>query len=410
MQKVILFFLLSLCSASAAIRSISGNIGFDSNSDNVYEAILDVTGMGIGTNTPSANLHVVGNAIVSGTLAIGSASGGANLHINGSIAYHSTSVSDNTSLPEEGGSSIVLANTSSGNLFLDLPYAGNVTGRIISIKKISASNDLIVTAGSNLIDSNTYLKFSENTTSLQSVKMVSDGVQWKILYSDTSSEIASGNLVGWWKLDETSLGTVTDSSGQGLHGTHTGMISDNVGVAGKLDRCIFLNSDTTADYVNMGNSVNTAGWSAISAMAWVNPRRIPTLNSGQVVSNYEATVTGGFYLGTDESSGQHSVAAGVSTDSGQAWRRDGVIASANVWSHIAMTYDTINGLKVYLNGEQDPTVHVANGSLKNVATGDIRLGQNATFQYPFDGYVDDVRIYSKALTRAEILTIMGNGQ
>ena len=56
----------------ADVKGDSGTIRFDSNSDRNPEMILNSTGLGIGI-TPTANLHVSSNAILSGDLKIGGA-------------------------------------------------------------------------------------------------------------------------------------------------------------------------------------------------------------------------------------------------------------------------------------------------------------------------------------------------
>lgn len=193
--------------------------------DNQAEMTLNNTGLGIGI-TPSANLHVNGNAIVTGQVFIGGSSGSSNLNINGSMGYGFQTVSFNATLEE---SSTVLADSSSDNITLTLPYAGNVTGRIYAIKKTQVSNTVEIRGGGNAIDDNHHAILSAGN--MDSISVVSDGIQWYTLErsggvttwspsllnlslwydsSDNATVLAgaSGNVYQW-----------NDKSGNGRHAT-----------------------------------------------------------------------------------------------------------------------------------------------------------------------------------------------
>ena len=113
------------------VKSTTGQILFDVNGDTVGEAFLNSTGLGLGV-TPASNLHVMGNAIISQNLSIGGVSGSSNLNLHGTLSMAVQSVSANAILSNY---SIILADSSSSNITLTLPYAGNVVGREYWIKK-----------------------------------------------------------------------------------------------------------------------------------------------------------------------------------------------------------------------------------------------------------------------------------
>ena len=82
MRIILLFLLISPLFLNADIKSTSGEIEFDVQSDQQAELTLNSTGLGIGTS-PSGNLHVNGNSILSDQVYIGEATGSSNLNING---------------------------------------------------------------------------------------------------------------------------------------------------------------------------------------------------------------------------------------------------------------------------------------------------------------------------------------
>src|SRR6185436_14889938 len=71
----------------------------------------------------------------------------------------------------------------------------------------------------------------------------------------------------------------------------------------------------------------------------------------------------------------------------------------NAWSHLATTYDG-STLRLYVNGTQVAS-QAASGSL-TVSTGALKIGGNAIWPEWFAGRIDEVRVYNRALTAAEI--------
>ena len=73
--------------------------------------------------------------------------------------------------------------------------------------------------------------------------------------------------------------------------------------------------------------------------------------------------------------------------------------ATNMWTHLAATFDGSN-LRFYVNGGLVATRAVA-GSM-SASTGALRIGGNATWGEWFGGLIDDLRVYNRALSQAEI--------
>jgi hypothetical protein len=71
-----------------------------------------------------------------------------------------------------------------------------------------------------------------------------------------------------------------------------------------------------------------------------------------------------------------------------------------VWTHLAATYDG-RILRVYVNGTQVGSITTSGGNL-GTSTGALRIGGNTIWGEFFNGTIDDVRIYNRALSAAEI--------
>src|SRR5206468_1484793 len=83
------------------------------------------------------------------------------------------------------------------------------------------------------------------------------------------------------------------------------------------------------------------------------------------------------------------------------------LAVAGVWQHVAAVYDGSNYL-IYVNGV------VQSGSpfldQDNEAAGPgSKIGSDNQIEEPFDGLIDEVEIFNRALSAAEILAIYNAG-
>ncbi len=69
------------------------------------------------------------------------------------------------------------------------------------------------------------------------------------------------------------------------------------------------------------------------------------------------------------------------------------------WTHLAATYDGTT-LRLYVNGAQVAQLAVA-GSIPT-SNSPLRIGGNAIWGEWFNGLIDEVRVYNRALSAAEI--------
>jgi Concanavalin A-like lectin/glucanases superfamily len=80
--------------------------------------------------------------------------------------------------------------------------------------------------------------------------------------------------------------------------------------------------------------------------------------------------------------------------------------TVNAWSHLALTWDgTI--MRLYVNGTQVAT-RSRTGTLQGTSAGagTVRIGNNVPYGERFIGQIDEVRIYNRALSAAEVTTDM----
>jgi len=390
-MKIVLVFISLVFSILAELKSTSGSLKFDVDSDSSTDLELNEVGLGVGI-TPEAKLHVNGNMVVD-QLSVGSTVGHSNLMIAGTMAMSLKSASADFVVNQN---SVTIVDTQSGNLTVELPNASEVTGRVIYIKKKGTSNTLWVSSN-NLIDKKlSHLEMTVGERSLPYVKLISNGVQWYILsHSEDMREVtAASNLMAWWKLDETSGEDVKDDSLQNHHGDLLGAsfsFSTN-SLAGKIDQA--LNFNGTSDYVEVpfASEYNTT---AFTVSFWAKVKGGSSYRAP--VSNRQSGTTGGFIF---------YVAPGNNwefwTGKGSNWNRSvGPSVSIGSWTFITGTFDGTDQ-NFYINGELvDTDAFTVNTNM----TRNLRIGagrNESTPIYYFPGDIDDVKVYNRALTLSEI--------
>jgi len=223
-----------------------------------------------------------------------------------------------------------------------------------------------------------------------------------------NSKVTSG-LVGLWSFNgpdvswtSATAGTATDRSGGGNTGTLTNMSQSTSPVLGKLGQA--LNFDGSEDYVTYGDVLDV-GTSNFTIAAWVKSdvvnsayHAIMTKNAG-TCPNYQFGLhpNNKFFMAYETPSCAADSAAFTSST-----------ISAGVWYHVVGVVDRTNGTTLYLDGVAQTTDTAETGNLNN-DTGPLYIGRHDSGLY-WDGIIDDVRFYNRALTAAEILQLYNLGK
>ena len=212
-----------------------------------------------------------------------------------------------------------------------------------------------------------------------------------------------------YALNETSGPTTADATGHGLTGTLT---NGPVFAAGKYGNGVRL--DGVNDFVNLGNPTALQITGSMTISAWINSSAFPG-DDAAIVSKRDGN---GFQLDTTVDTGARRIGFKLTSSSGgDMFRYGATTLQANTWYYVTGVYDAVaRTLHVYLNGQLDDGVlqGTVTATQQN-STANVSIGQRTGFPgtFNFIGTVDDVRIYSRALTQAQIqadmLTPVGGG-
>jgi fibronectin type 3 domain-containing protein len=207
--------------------------------------------------------------------------------------------------------------------------------------------------------------------------------------SATTGTSENPPLVAAYSFGEGTGSTVTDSSGNGNTGTIVGA-TWNAG--GKYGSALTFNG--TSSRVDIPDSPSLHLTTGMTLEAWVNPTTSPNGWRDIVYKgndNYYlegSTTTGSRPAGGGTFGGSNANAFGASP------------LTTNVWTHMAVTYDG-STIRLYVNGvlagSQAKTGTITTSSNPLQIGGDNFFGN----QY-FNGSIDEVRVYSGALSVAAI--------
>ena len=201
-------------------------------------------------------------------------------------------------------------------------------------------------------------------------------------------------LVGYWSFNE-GFGTAAyDYSGN----RHNGQI-------GKA-----LSFDGNNDYVNAGDiaAIDTA--TALTSCVWAYHQTIT--DDDAIIAKYVSD-DGWVMLRDDVGSAsgrtdEYTVYVADSADTDSA-RIEGATNSspAKKWTFVCFTFQAGNasGLRLYINGVEDANSPVSTSAVGaiNAGTAILSIGQYSDgVSSPFNGLIDDVRVYNRVLSAMEV--------
>ena len=209
----------------------------------------------------------------------------------------------------------------------------------------------------------------------------------------TVSNAAPGGAVAAYGFSETTGTTTADATGKG----HTGTISGATRTASGRNGYA-LSFDGVNDWVTVSDAADLDLTSGMTLEAWVRPSSLSGWRT-VVMKQNSAGLAYGLYANDNDPWPALTVSiAGADRSS---------VGTAqlllNTWTHVAGTYDGAT-LRLYVNGVQVRSVPQT-GSMA-VTTGVLRIGGNSVWGEYFAGLIDEVRVYDRALSEAEIQTDM----
>ena len=225
---------------------------------------------------------------------------------------------------------------------------------------------------------------------------------------DASGQTATGvvtvnvdvdnTLRGYWPMDESSGTALDDASVFDHAGTaKNGVIT---GGAGRFGNAVTL--DGSDDHVEVYNlTLNT---NDVTMTAWIKRNGTQSDYSAIVMNNTSDSRAGGLNFSTGNQLGYHW------NESNYSWK-SGLVPADGQWVFAALVVEPSKATIYMYDGSLQSAVHTTAHTAK-VFTAETYIGTYPGFaagSRHYKGSIDDVRIYSRALTQAEILDLVDGG-
>lgn len=210
------------------------------------------------------------------------------------------------------------------------------------------------------------------------------------------------SLKAYWKLDEAS-GTLVDSHGS-FDGTNQGA---TFGATGKINDAMDFES-TEDDEIEMGasNDFDFQGTTEFSVQAWINLESLPTGGGRMFVFAHDGT-TQQYGCKVEHTDATDDVT--IKNEINGAAVLDGVTAlSTGTFFHCVWVFKNDDEL-LYVDGSEDNT-RGSRTSINNGTDVVALIGARThAVNDPFDGIIDEVAVWDKALSAAEVSSLYNGG-
>jgi regulation of enolase protein 1 (concanavalin A-like superfamily) len=217
----------------------------------------------------------------------------------------------------------------------------------------------------------------------------------------SAAPATAATLVGFWNLNEGTGISAADTSGSGNNGT---LINSPTWIAGQSGNALNFASGGHG-YVSASGAETLADLytHGMTVAAWIKPRSGGGGNGGRIID--KDNNNGGWYFSMNGATGVKLAIDTFSTSSPSRPSTSSI--KLNVWQHVAATWDgstSGSNIHIYINGVlADGTAANGAGTVESDADTPFAIGNRSVdTARPFDGGIDEVRVYTGVLTAAEI--------
>jgi hypothetical protein len=257
---------------------------------------------------------------------------------------------------------------------------------------VTFGNSNALTTTANFSANGTYsLTFAANNGAINSVSLT-------VLVNSVGA--VTNGLLGWWKMDETGGTTAVDSSGNGANAAvHGGTFT-----TGSLSNALHLTSGTNnASFTSVDSAQTTVA-------AWVRADSKGSSSFPRIL------VTPGYYFNFrfDGLANNNALDFATTTTANGAtvdgeWLTPSNSINTGAWYHVTASYDkgsTTNVPALYINGVRMIVQTTTPPSVTPPSyAGTTYIGNRLDLTRGWDGLIDDLRIYNRLLSDAEVQSL-----
>lgn len=210
----------------------------------------------------------------------------------------------------------------------------------------------------------------------------------------------SQGLRGYWKLDDGTGTNATDGSGNGNTLAMTGSpswVTGNIGPSA-------LDFSGSGQYLSVADPasgvLDFAQGADFSITGWFN-RDTFAADHTIVAKKTNQTTDAGYVVWIDEFTDDVNFEISDGTDT---YAEDSIASfTATGWHHFAAVWNDSNGAFIYIDGVFDDDTTTSTASIDSLSNANaFTIGAESDAGVPFDGRLDDIRVYGYALSADEV--------
>ena len=202
-------------------------------------------------------------------------------------------------------------------------------------------------------------------------------------------------------LDEGEGSAAADGSGNG----YTGAVSGAIWTRGTI--CEGLSFDGVDDSVELGDILNTLSL-PVSICAWVRRSSGASGHSTIIATEAHPSLYYGLWLNVREPGGEVQINYGDGRGAGASARRTFTASAgvpADTWSHVCAVVEGPTAMAIYLDGAPSTGTFSGSGGAMRSTSTSLRVGVRRPGLNWHTGHLDELRIYSRALSPAEVTSL-----
>ncbi|NOS79567.1 MAG: hypothetical protein HOP35_16675 [Nitrospira sp.] len=214
----------------------------------------------------------------------------------------------------------------------------------------------------------------------------------------TSTASTDATAMGHWPFEE-GAGTIAgDKTGNGLHGT---LVNGPTWSAGKTAGGITF--DGINDYLQVSNP-GPLSPQKVTLAVWAKPSSFANTDWNSTLANVGLHEwSDGYYGLAITTTGKPLALLNIGGGEPNAYYLEGAAISAGQWHHLALSYDNAT-LRLYVDGVAAGSLSINRIRPSNASP--LLVARRGDAGYHFKGTLDDVRIFSRAMTTTDIGAIM----
>ena len=175
--------------------------------------------------------------------------------------------------------------------------------------------------------------------------------------------------------------------------------------SGEVGQAFSFNGDGS-NYVDIGDPANLKPTNGITLDAWIYLNAVDWDGLAGIITKWGQGAPDNWAIWVDNQNGPTQLAGDVVATDGGNFQTGGTINTGE-WTHVALTYHAASGVQtLYVNGVSVGSSAHTPGSTVIGTDAEVCIGRECTYQQrPFNGLIDEVEVFDRALTAAEVASI-----